>query len=266
MNSPVDHQALQSSEASWLASATWEGRAFSNGWTSLGQTADVREPATGKRLGSVAMASGADIATACAAARAAQRAWAGTAYDKRAAVLRKAAQLAETHRAEIVDWLVRESGSIGPKAEFELAVTIKALYEASAMPSQAQGQVLPSEPGRMSLARRRPIGVIGVISPFNFPLYLAMRAVAPALAIGNAVVLKPDPRTAVCGGFSIARLFEDAGLPPGVLHVLPGAGRAVDSYPFATLCLVALETAVFAFIPLIMPASINQQADRKSVV
>lgn len=229
MNSPVDHQALQSSEASWLASATWEGRAFSNGWTSLGQTADVREPATGKRLGSVAMASGTDIATACAAARAAQRAWAGTAYDKRAAVLRKAAQLAETHRAEIVDWLVRESGSIGPKAEFELAVTIKALYEASAMPSQAQGQVLPSEPGRMSLARRRPIGVIGVISPFNFPLYLAMRAVAPALAIGNAVVLKPDPRTAVCGGFSIARLFEDAGLPPGVLHVLPGAGDAGEA-------------------------------------
>ncbi|MBN3813950.1 aldehyde dehydrogenase family protein, partial [Paraburkholderia sp. Ac-20347] len=77
-------------------------------------------------------------------------------------------------------------------------------------------------------------GVVGVISPFNFPLYLAMRAVAPALALGNAVVLKPDPRTSVCGGFAIARLFELAGLPAGVLHVLPGdgaAGAALTSDP-----------------------------------
>ncbi|KAK0330341.1 hypothetical protein LTR94_033214, partial [Friedmanniomyces endolithicus] len=76
------------------------------------------------------------------------------------------------------------------------------------------------------MARRRPLGVVGVISPFNFPLYLAIRAVAPAIAVGNAVVLKPDPRTAVCGGFSIARIFEEAGLPKGVLHVLAGDGAA----------------------------------------
>lgn len=94
------------------------------------------------------------------------------------------------------------------------------------MPSQAAGQVLPSEAGRLSLARRRPIGVVGVIAPFNFPLYLAIRAVAPAIAVGNAVVLKPDPRTAVCGGVTIARIFEDAGLPAGVLQVLAGDGAA----------------------------------------
>ena len=71
---------------------------------------------------------------------------------------------------------------------------------------------------------------MGVIAPFNFPLVLAVRSVAPALALGNAVVLKPDPRTAVCGGVSIARVFEEAGLPEGVLHVLPGdatAGQAL---------------------------------------
>jgi benzaldehyde dehydrogenase (NAD) len=229
MNSPVDHAAVQQSRPAWLASQTWEGRAFSRGWQTLGQTGKVVEPATGQVLGTVAMASPSEITQACADARAAQGAWAATAYDQRAAVLRKAAQLAEANGAEIIDWIVRESGSIQPKAQFELAATIKALYEASAMPSQAQGQVLPSGPGRMSLARRRPIGVIGVISPFNFPLYLAMRAVAPAIAIGNAVVLKPDPRTVVCGGFSIARLFEDAGLPSGVLHVLPGAGDAGEA-------------------------------------
>jgi benzaldehyde dehydrogenase (NAD) len=213
----------------WLDAKTWNGRAFSRGWQALQKSSDVIEPATGRSLGSVAVASPDDIAAASADARAAQAAWAATPYDQRAAVLRKAAELAGANREEIVDWLVRESGSIRPKAEFELQVTIKALHEASAMPSQAQGQVLPSEPGRLSIARRRPIGVVGVIAPFNFPLYLAMRAVAPALAVGNAVVLKPDPRTAVCGGFSIARLFEDAGLPAGVLHVLPGAGDAGEA-------------------------------------
>src|SRR5271168_2386608 len=102
------------------------------------------------------------------------------------------------------------------------------------MCTEPQGLVLPSDPGRISLARRRPRGVIGVISPFNFPLILSSRAVAPALATGNAVVLKPDPRTPLTGGFMIARIFEEAGLPKGVLQVLPGgaeAGEAICTDP-----------------------------------
>ncbi len=156
----------------------------------------------------------------------AQRGWAQASYDSRAQVLRRAAALMETHADEISGWLVREGGSTRMKANAETALSVRALHEAAALPSRAAGEVLPSEPGRLSLARRRPRGVIGVISPFNFPLYLAVRAVAPALALGNAVVLKPDPRTAVGGGFVIARLFELAGLPEGVLHVLAGDGPA----------------------------------------
>jgi benzaldehyde dehydrogenase (NAD) len=79
-----------------------------------------------------------------------------------------------------------------------------------------------------------PVGVVGVISPFNFPQILAIRSVAPALALGNAVVLKPDPRTAVCGGVVLARVFEEAGLPDGLLHVLPGGpdtGEALITDP-----------------------------------
>jgi benzaldehyde dehydrogenase (NAD) len=75
---------------------------------------------------------------------------------------------------------------------------------------------------------------VGVIAPFNLPLILAIRSVAPALALGNAVVLKPDLRTAVSGGVSIARVFEEAGLPEGILHVLPGdaaAGEALVTDP-----------------------------------
>jgi benzaldehyde dehydrogenase (NAD) len=74
----------------------------------------------------------------------------------------------------------------------------------------------------LSFARRVPAGVVGVIAPFNVPTILAIRAVAPALALGNAVILKPDPRTAISGGAMFARLFEEAGLPAGVLQVLPG--------------------------------------------
>src|SRR5258708_22389897 len=79
------------------------------------------------------------------------------------------------------------------------------------------------------MARRVPVGVVGVISPFNFPLILSIRAVAPALALGNAVVLKPDPRTAVSGGIVLARVFEEAGLPAGLLSVLPGGAEVGEA-------------------------------------
>jgi benzaldehyde dehydrogenase (NAD) len=96
--------------------------------------------------------------------------------------------------------------------------------QAAALASAPLGQVLPSVQPRLSFTRRRPLDVVGVIAPFNAPLILAARALAPALAVGNAVVLKPDPRTAVCGGVAFARLLEEAGLPTDVLHVLPGGG------------------------------------------
>lgn len=203
-----------------------DGIVYSGGWQHASQAADVIEPATGSVLGRIGMASPADVAQASATAAKAQRDWAAASYDTRSAVIRKAAGLLEAHFADVVGWLVRESGSARGKAEFETQLSIKALNEAAALASQPQGLVLPSEAGRMNLARRRPLGVVGVISPFNFPLYLAMRAVAPALAVGNAVVLKPDPRTAVCGGLVFAALFEKAGLPEGLIHVLPGAGDA----------------------------------------
>ena len=210
------------------------GVIFNGRWESLKDQMVGVEPATGRVLGKIALASGAAISTAAANAKHTQKEWASLDPDARAAVFRRAIDIAEKHREEILDWLVRESGSSRTKAEFELQVSLQAMQLASGMPLQSQGQVLPSIAGRMSLARRKPRGVIGVISPFNFPLYLAMRAVAPALAVGNAVLLKPDPRTAICGGIVIARLFELAGLPDGVLHMLPGgaeAGEALCSDP-----------------------------------
>jgi benzaldehyde dehydrogenase (NAD) len=217
---------MSTPEQEFLRDAIWAGRAFSGGWLSLSAAADVIEPATGHVLGRIGLASPDEISAAAAEARAAQPAWYSTAFDERARVLRTAAQVAEHNFDAIVSWLVRESGSIQPKAAFEVQLSIKALLEASAMPSQPQGVLLPGPADRLSVAKRVPVGVVGIISPFNFPLYLAVRALAPALALGNAVVLKPDPRTGVCGGVVIARIFEEAGLPGDVLHVLPGNAPA----------------------------------------
>lgn len=214
------------SDETLLPAAVWQGRVFTGEWSAGATDAPVLEPATGQQLGTVGLADAAAMTAACAAAAAAQPAWAATPYEERADILRRAGLLAREHADEITMWLVREAGSIRAKAAVEAGITAKALLEASQLPSSSQGQVLPSSGGRLSLARRRPLGVVGVIPPFNFPLYLAMRAVAPALALGNAVVLKPDPRTAVCGGVVIARLFELAGLPAGLLQMLPGDGAA----------------------------------------
>ena len=229
-----------------LATSLWDGTIFTGTWVGAPASAPVTEPATGGTLGRAGLGTPETITQSAADAAAAQKAWAAASYEQRAGVLRAAARVAEAHAEELTTWLVRESGSTVPKAGFEVSITIKALHEASGLPSQSTGEVLPSEPGRLSLARRRPVGVVGVIPPFNFPLYLAMRAVAPALALGNAVVVKPDPRTAVCGGYSIARIFEEAGLPPGVLHVVPGdgaAGAAMTSDPNIALIQFTGSTA-----------------------
>jgi benzaldehyde dehydrogenase (NAD) len=109
---------------------------------------------------------------------------------------------------------------------FATHVASQECFEAAGLASRPLGEILPTEQPRLSLLRRVPCGVVGVISPFNAPLILSSRSVAPALALGNAVVLKPDPRTPVAGGFVLARIFEEAGLPAGVLHVLPGGPEA----------------------------------------
>jgi len=214
---------------SFLSAASWEGNAFSSGWRQMSHSQQVLNPADGEVLCCVGVAAAADIKRAAAIARTAQSDWASVGFEQKASILRTAAQILQENAEEIVGWITRETGATPAKGRFEVAITSRCLYEAAAMPSQPQGVVLPSLDGRMSFARRMPLGVIGVISPFNFPLYLSMRAVAPALAVGNGVVLKPDLRTPVVGGFILARLFEAAGLPADVLHVLPGGVEAGEA-------------------------------------
>jgi benzaldehyde dehydrogenase (NAD) len=218
-----------------LAAQDWTGKIFSNGWHDAPATIDTIEPATGEVLGTAGIADEATVAAAAKAARAAQREWAAAPMTERVAVIRRAAELLDRHRDEISTWMVRESGCIPPKAGVEINASIGQLDQAASLISHPLGHVLPSlTPGRTSTARRVPVGVVGVITPWNFPIVLAMRSLGPALALGNAVVLKGDPNTPVTGGVLIARLFEEAGLPDGVLHVLGGGaevGQAIVADP-----------------------------------
>ena len=227
--------------------AAWRGKIFLGGWTTGGGgDAPVIEPATGQEIGRIGMAAPADVARAAQVAAAAQPAWAARPHTERSAILRKAADLWLASATEIEPWGIRENGKIPPAMQFETHVATQEIYEAATLPSRPYGELLPSEQPRLSFAERIPVGVAGVIAPFNFPQILSIRSVAPALALGNAVILKPDPRTAVSGGAVLARVFEEAGLPAGLLHVLPGGvdvGAALIEEPLVRVISFTGSTA-----------------------
>ncbi len=212
----------------YLDSTLWDNRPLHGGQTT------ITEPATGNSLGSTGVADADDVAQAAAKAAAAQRDWAAASFEQRAAVLRRAGALIEQHAAELQRWMIRETGSVQGMAGFGTYVASQECYEAAALASRPVGEILPTAQPRLSLLKRVPVGVVAVISPFNAPLILSSRSVAPALALGNAVVLKPDVRTAISGGFILEKVFADAGLPEGLLQVLPGgaeAGQALITDP-----------------------------------
>src|ERR1700678_2104933 len=217
----------------------WRGKIYSGGWVAgAGGEAAVIEPATGQEIGRTGIATSADVARAAQLAAAAQPAWAAMPHTQRSAILRHAADIWLANAADNEWWGIRESGKIPPAMQFETHVATEEIYEAATLGSRAYGELLPSEQPRLSFAERVPVGVTVVIAPFNFPQILAILSVAPALALGNAVIVKPDPRTAVCGGVLLARVFEEAGLPDGLLHVLPGGvdtGEAIVTEPLVRL-------------------------------
>jgi benzaldehyde dehydrogenase (NAD) len=210
--------------------SSWRGCLFDGRWHAAGTRIEVLEPATGRVLGEVGIASPSDVAALVKTAAVAQPQWGAAYAGERAAVLRRAAVLLESNRTEIVGWIMRETGSIEAKAAFEIGGAIEELHHAAAMLIQPAGHVLNSpDPERLSIARRVPLGVVGVITPWNFPLLMAMRSVAPALACGNAVVLKPDPQTAVVGGVLLCRVFQEAGLPAGIFGMVPGGAASGEA-------------------------------------
>lgn len=187
-----------------------------------------RNPYTDEIVLEIAQANRDDLDAAYTGAAKAQAAWASTAPATRAQVLRRAAEVMESRRREIVDWLIRESGSTRLKANLEWQVAHAVMLSAATVPNALEGQIIPLDiPGKENQVRPKPVGVVGAISPWNWPLHLSNRTIAPALAAGNAVVVKPASDTPVTGGLLLAKIFEEAGLPRGVLSVVVGAGSEI---------------------------------------
>jgi len=213
-----------------------------------GGTIDVRDKASGEIFATAGLAMEADVDRAVVLARTAQPGWAERTYAERAALLRGVAAALSDRAKDIRELIMRETGCIGGKADYEIGAAVSELTEAAALASRATGEVLPTgHAGRFSLSERLPVGVVGVITPWNFPLVLGMRVIAPAIALGNVVVLKPSPETPVSGGLAIAELFEAAGAPAGVFQVLPGdvaVGERLVSHPDVGMIHFTGSTAV----------------------
>lgn len=231
-----------------LATKTWLGTFLDTWAPGTGAPIEDREPATGRHLMTIPGSTPDDVARAAAAAAAAQPAWAATSYQERAAVMRRAADIYAANRDEFGTWTQRETGASHSKMHHESTFAYHEILNAATMPSQPYGSLMPSAvKGRLSMVRRVPAGVIGAITPWNSPSVLGMRVVAPALALGNAVVLKPDPQTPVVGGAMFAAVFREAGLPDGLLQVVVGGadvGEALVTDPNIPVVSFTGSTAV----------------------
>ena len=178
-------------------------------------------PYNGKPIADFKLASLSDLDEAYRSAATAQKIWAEVNPFEKRAILEKAITWIEQNEADITDIIIEELGGTHLKAFIEIMLVKSFIKEASTYPLRMTGEILPSTiDGKENRLYRIPAGVVGVISPFNFPFNLSMRSVAPALACGNGVVLKPHDDTPIMGGTLIAKIFEEAGIPKGLLNVI----------------------------------------------
>ncbi|MFG2722837.1 aldehyde dehydrogenase family protein [Streptomyces sp. NPDC048416] len=179
------------------------------------------DPYNGEKLASITVATVGEVDEAYRAAERAQREWAATNPYTRRLVFERALRITEEREGEIVQAIISELGGTRLKAVYEVHLAKEFLREAIQLALRPEGRILPSPvDGKENRVYRLPVGVIGVISPFNFPFLVTMKSIAPALALGNAVVIKPNQNAPVVGGGLIAKIFQDAGLPAGLLNVL----------------------------------------------
>lgn len=196
-----------------------------------GEQAPDANPYNQDVLATHVLANRADVDAAYEAAAKTQREWAAVTPAERAGVLRRAVDLFDARHDELIGWVQRESGSIRAKAEFEVGAARNITEEAASFPYRMHGDIFASDtPHKENRVYRQPLGVVGVISPWNFPMNLSNRSVATALGCGNTVVLKPASDTPITGGLLLAKIYEEAGLPAGALSVLIGRGSEIGDY------------------------------------
>ncbi|GAA0302936.1 aldehyde dehydrogenase family protein [Halarchaeum salinum] len=210
--------------------AEWDELYIDGEWraSESGETIDVEDPSTREVVTEVAAATESDVDAAYEAAAAAQAEWADAPPARRQAVIEQFDEALHEHSDEIIDLLAHEVGGSAIMGETSIQIAGDHASEAATLPRRMKGEHAASNiPGKENIVQRGPKGVVTVISPWNFPLNLSMRAVAPALAAGNAVVLKPSTESPITGGLLFAKLFEETDLPEGLLNVVTGRGSAI---------------------------------------
>ena len=203
-------------------------------WQSDGQPVyEVKNPFTGELIGRTHLATESDIEAALASAEEARKPWGKTLASEREAILLKAADIIERRRMEIAKVLIDEGGNVFGKAMFECDYMISTFRIAAGQARDMRGETMPADaPNRLSMTIRQPLGVVVGIGPFNAPLLLNGKKLAPALAAGNSFILKPSPYTPIAA-LLFAEILEEAGLPPGVLSVIPTTDEAVGDTLFS---------------------------------
>ncbi|GAB4350001.1 MAG: aldehyde dehydrogenase DhaS [Immundisolibacter sp.] len=198
---------------------------------------DNVNPATGQSLGAVARGKAADIDRAVAAARAAfaSQAWAGMAAGDRERRLHRLADLIEQNAQALAALETYDTGKpFADARKVDLPLSVQTLRYYAGWPSKLRGETVPVGGPFLTYTLREPIGVIGQIVPWNFPLFMAVMKLAPALAAGNTVVLKPAEQTPLTALY-LGNLLNEAGFPPGVVNIVPGfggeAGEALITHP-----------------------------------
>ena len=192
------------------------------------KTISSTDPFTSEVLATIRAASKDDVNEAYLAAKKAQPGWIQLTPQTRRNVFLKVLEILHRRKHEIIELLMKETGSTKAKAMIEWNLVFEGTLEASTYPFRIKGEIIPTSiPGKEGKVLRKPVGVVGVISPWNFSLQLTNRSVAPALASGNAVVLKPASLTPITGGLIFAEIYEEAGLPSGVLNVIVGSGSEI---------------------------------------
>jgi malonate-semialdehyde dehydrogenase (acetylating)/methylmalonate-semialdehyde dehydrogenase len=205
---------------------------FLDGRRTAGQssrTAEVFDPNTGRVQALVPMGGHAEVDTAVASAAEAQKGWAAWNPQRRARVMMRFVELVNEHMDELAELLSREHGKTLPDARGDIQRGIEVIEFCIGIPHLLKGEYSEGAgPGIDVYSLRQPLGVVAGITPFNFPAMIPLWKAGPALACGNAFVLKPserDPSVPV----RLAELFVDAGLPPGVFQVVHGDKEAVDA-------------------------------------
>jgi len=195
-----------------------------------GETFESRDPATGELVGVFPLSTIEDMDRAVAAANEAWESWRLVPAPKRAEILFRVAQLLVERKDELTELMVREMGKVRAEAGGDVQEAIDMTFYMAGEGRRMFGHTTPSElPDKFCMSVRMPVGVVGAITPWNFPIAIPSWKIAPALVCGDTVVFKPAQDTPFLGE-RFVEIFEQAGLPAGVLNVVHGAGAVVGQH------------------------------------